>query len=72
MSGKLSESRGDGRRIKNVNYLKDMETLMLQIHPTAGNNQTLHLPSKYNLTRPFKAALKQLKTQIESIEKTLK
>jgi hypothetical protein len=58
-------------RIKNVNYLKDMETLILQIHPTDGNRQMGKLPSKYNLTQPFKAALKQQKKQIISIEKTL-
>jgi hypothetical protein len=59
-------------RIKNINYLKDIETLILQIHPTNGNRQLGKVPSKYNLTQPFKAVLKQLKKEIDSIEKTLK
>jgi hypothetical protein len=59
-------------RIRNVNYLKDMETLILQIHPTVGNRQMGRLSSKYNLTLPFRSALKQLKQDIDSIEKTLK
>ena len=52
-------------RIKNINYLKDIETLILQIHPTNGNRQLGKVPSKYNLTQPFKAVLKRLKKEID-------
>ena len=59
-------------RIKNVKYLKDVETLILQIRSTPGNKQTGRVPRKYNLNGPFKTALKQIKRRIRSFERALK
>jgi hypothetical protein len=59
-------------RIKNINYLKDLETLILQIVPPNGNRMVGKVPSKYNLTKPFKTALKRQKQQIIRIEKALR
>jgi hypothetical protein len=59
-------------RIKKVNYLKDIETLILQTHESPGNLQKGKLPKKYNLTEPFKSALGDMKHQIDLIERALK
>ena len=59
-------------RIKKVNYLKDIETIILQTHQSPGNLQRGKLPRKYNLTEPFKAALRELKDEIDIIDKALK
>jgi hypothetical protein len=59
-------------RIKKVNYLKDVETLLLNVHATNGNSVTGHLPAKFNLTKPFKSALEQQKKEISRIEKSLR
>ncbi|HXZ41693.1 MAG TPA: GIY-YIG nuclease family protein [Terriglobales bacterium] len=59
-------------RIKRANYLKDIETVILQTHQSPGNIQKGKLPKKYNLTEPFKAALKGLKREIDLIDRALK
>ena len=59
-------------KIKNVKYLKDIETLILSIFQPDGNKISGKVPTKYNLTTHFKLALKQLKNHIGTIEKGLR
>lgn len=59
-------------RIKKVDYLKDIETLILNIHKTQANRLKGRLPSKYKLIEPFKNALKVQKEDIEKVEKALR
>jgi hypothetical protein len=61
-------------KVRRVNYLKDMETLILQIARPQGNRQTGKLPGKqrHALTKRLKAALDKMETEALLIRKALK
>jgi len=61
-------------KISKVHYLKDLETLILQVASPPGNRQTGRLPKKQRqaLERPFKAALKKMQRETKSIRRTIK
>ncbi|MGA8500559.1 MAG: GIY-YIG nuclease family protein [Candidatus Sulfotelmatobacter sp.] len=61
-------------KIRRVNYLKDMETVILQIARPEGNRQTGKLPAKqrHALTKRLKAALNKMETEAVLIRKALK
>jgi predicted GIY-YIG superfamily endonuclease len=60
-------------KVRKVNYLKDMETLILQIARPEGNRQMGKLPSKqrHALTKSLKAALNKMETEAGLIRKAL-
>ena len=61
-------------KISKVHYLKDLETLILQVARPPGNRQTGRLPKKQRqaLERPFKAALKKMERETNSIRRSIK
>jgi len=61
-------------KIKRLNYLKDLETLILQIARPPGNRQSGRLPKQQRqaLERPFRAAMKEMKRHTRLIGRTIK
>jgi hypothetical protein len=61
-------------KIKRLHYLKDLETLILQIARPPGNRQSGWLPKQQRraLERPFKVALKQMKRDTRLISRAIK
>jgi hypothetical protein len=61
-------------KIKRLHYLKDLETLILQIARPPGNIQSGRLPKRQRqaLERPFKAALRQMKHDTKVIGRAIK
>jgi len=61
-------------KIGKVHYLKDLETLILQIARPPGNRQTGRLlkTQRQALERPFKAALKKMVKETNSIRRSIK
>ena len=60
-------------KVRRVNYLKDLETLILQIARPEGNTQIGKLPGKqrHALTKRLKAALTKMETEAGLIRKAL-
>lgn len=58
-------------RIAKIKYLKDLETLILNIDKPEGNKITGRLPSIYKLTEPFKNALREEKKALRKEEKRI-
>jgi hypothetical protein len=60
--------------IRKVHYLKDLETLILQVASPPGNRQAGRLPKKQRraLERPFKAALRKMELETRSIRRTIR
>lgn len=59
-------------RIKRVNYLKDIETLLTHVAEPPGNKQKGHLPRDANLSQVVNETLKEVKKQAEEIQAALK
>lgn len=59
-------------RIKHVKYLKDIETLLLNIHNTPGNRHKGKVPLDADINRLLLDILKQHEKQMKSIKKALK
>jgi len=60
--------------VSKVHYLKDLETLILQVARPPGNRQTGRLPKNQRraLELPFKAALKKMERETKSIRRSIK
>ena len=60
-------------KVRQVSYLKDMETLILQITRPEGNLKTGKLPRKqrHALTEPLKSALEKMEAEAKLIRKVL-
>jgi len=59
-------------RIKRVNYLKDIETLLTHLVDTKGNRAKGKVPRDADIGRVLKDILRQHKREIRGIEKALK
>jgi hypothetical protein len=59
-------------RIKHVKYLKDIETLLLNIHNTPGNRHKGKVPLDADINHLLLDILKQHEKQMKSIKKALK
>jgi predicted GIY-YIG superfamily endonuclease len=59
-------------RIKRVNYLKDIETLLTHLVDTKGNRTKGKVPRDADIGRVLKDILRQHKREIRGIEKALK
>ena len=59
-------------RIKRVNYLKDIETLLTHLVDTKGNRAKGKVPRDADISRVLKDILRQHKKEIKGIERALK
>jgi hypothetical protein len=59
-------------RIKKVNYLKDIETLVIRIFNIKGNRAKGHVPKDADIGRVLRETLRQHKKEIRGIEKALR
>jgi len=57
--------------IKNIDYLKDLETLLLRIVKPNGNRISGNVPKEARLTEKLKKTISKLRKSIKSIEKVI-
>lgn len=58
--------------IKKVDYLKDLETLLLKITNPTGNKISGNVPKEARLTEKFQKVVSKLRRSIKNIEKSMK
>lgn len=58
-------------RIKRVNFLKDIETLITRIIDVPGNRQRGHVPRDADINRLLRGILREHRREIHDIEKAL-